>query len=49
MAVRLIKIVGNLLGAVWIVGGSVFFFARFSMVFYHAHQASIDGVLQRLW
>ncbi len=49
MAVAFLKIVGNILGALWIVGGTMFFFVRFSMVFYHTHQTALEGLWHRLW
>ena len=39
--------VGNLLAAQWIFGGMLFFFIRFTAVFYHANRAAIDQLLSR--
>ncbi len=34
--------------AIWIFGGSVFFFVSFSLVFYASHAAGIDAAARRI-
>ena len=43
-----LRVFANVLGAVWILGGTLFFVARFSSVFYQANRGAIDGALERL-
>ena len=38
---------GNVFGAVWILGGTLFFVMRFSSVFYQANRSAIDSILER--
>lgn len=40
--------IGNALAALWIFGGMLFFFMRFSFAFYSANQSAIDRLLERL-
>lgn len=35
---------GYAVASLWIFGGAVFFYVRFSMVFYHANKGAIDEV-----
>jgi hypothetical protein len=39
---------GYVLGALWMAGGTVFFFVRFGSVFYRANQSAIDKVIGML-
>ena len=41
-------LLGDVCGAVWILGGTLFFVMRFSSVFYEANRSAIDGALERL-
>lgn len=40
--------VGCTLGALWMAGGTIFFFVRFGSVFYRANQSAIDKVVEML-
>lgn len=39
---------GYILTAIWIFGGAIWFYIRFSIVFYTANKPSIDGAFSRL-
>ena len=39
---------GLALAAAWIFGGTLFFFIRFSSIFYRANQSAIDSVLEHV-
>lgn len=39
---------GSIAAAIWIVGGSVYFFVNFSLVFYASHEAGIDATVRRI-
>ncbi len=43
-----IFVAGNVLCGAWLIGGSLFFFFRFSMVFYAANKGAVDSALERL-
>jgi hypothetical protein len=45
----LVVLLGNLLGLVWMGGGTLFFLLRFSSVFYQANQWSIDKLIRKLF
>ena len=38
--------IGNVVAAVWIFGGAVVFFVRFSVVFYRANRSAIRHTLE---
>lgn len=42
------KVVGYTAAALWIFGGALFFYGRFTVVFYRANQRSIDEALVKL-
>jgi len=46
---KTVKLAANILCGAWLIGGSLFFFFRFSMVFYAANKAAIDSVLDRVF
>jgi len=39
---------GTVVAAMWIFGGALFFFLRFSFVFYSENKTAIDGAFQRV-
>lgn len=43
-----LHILGNILGALWIAGGMLFFLIRFSSIFYHSNKSALDSLLNRL-
>ena len=43
-----IQVLGLIIAATWILGGTLFFLLRFSFVFYYANKDSIDAALDRL-
>ena len=43
-----ILVAANVLCGAWLIGGSLFFFFRFSMVFYAANKGVVDSALERL-
>ncbi|MCX5759094.1 MAG: hypothetical protein NTU83_11415 [Candidatus Hydrogenedentes bacterium] len=43
-----ISVAANVLCGAWLIGGSLFFFFRFSMVFYAANKGAVDSALERL-
>ena len=43
-----ILVAANVLCGTWLIGGSLFFFFRFSMVFYAANKGAVDSTLERL-
>jgi hypothetical protein len=42
---RVLPILGNILGALWIAGGMFFFFIRFSSIFYYSNRGAFDSLL----
>ena len=45
---RVLRIAGNVLATLWIFGGGLFFFARFSSEFRFANQALVDKILEAI-
>lgn len=48
VAGRPVATAGYILAAIWIFGGAIWFYIRFSIVFYTANKPSIDGAFSRL-
>jgi hypothetical protein len=45
---RIVRILGIAIGALWILGGAVFFLIRFTSVFYQANQTAVNEFLDRM-
>ena len=43
-----IRVLGLIIAATWILGGTLFFLLRFSFVFYYANKDSVNAALDRL-
>ena len=43
-----IRVLGLIIAATWILGGTLFFLIRFSFVFYYANKDSVNAALDRL-
>ena len=41
--------IGYVLLGFWIFGGAVFFYLRFTTIFYQDNRAAIDGVAEAIW
>jgi hypothetical protein len=45
---RRIQMGGNIIAAIWIFGGALFFFCRFTLAFYEANRPAVHGALDHL-
>lgn len=46
---RAVYVAANVLAAIWIAAGTLFFIARFWAAFYHGNKVAIDGFLNRFF